>query len=88
MSSKRTLIFILRTSTYLLLLLLGIFIFMCPYIIYSRISFVLLRDMQVILRQSFFCFDQLLAEKMPELLDFDKELVHLEAASKVCWLCF
>lgn len=26
---------------------------------------------------------QLLAEKLPELLDFDKDLVHLEAASKV-----
>lgn len=34
------------------------------------------------------CLEQLLAEKMPELLDFDKDLVHLEAASKVCWLCF
>lgn len=30
---------------------------------------------------SLFC--QLLAEKMPELLDFDKDLLHLEAASKV-----
>ena len=28
---------------------------------------------------------KLLAEKMPELLDFDKNLVHLEAASKVCY---
>lgn len=28
---------------------------------------------------------KLLAEKMPELLDFDKDLVHLEAASKVCY---
>nr|GEU29213.1 hypothetical protein [Tanacetum cinerariifolium] len=27
---------------------------------------------------------KLLSEKMPELLDFDKDLVHLEAASKVC----
>jgi hypothetical protein len=29
---------------------------------------------------------QLLAEKMPELLDFDKDLIHLEAASKVLQL--
>ncbi|KAI7998987.1 Formin-like protein 14 [Camellia lanceoleosa] len=26
---------------------------------------------------------KLIAEKMPELLDFDKDLVHLEAASKI-----
>ncbi|KAI7996702.1 Formin-like protein 3 [Camellia lanceoleosa] len=28
-------------------------------------------------------FVKLIAEKMPELLDFDKDLVHLEAASKI-----
>lgn len=28
-------------------------------------------------------YHQVLAEQMPEVLDFDKDLVHLEAASKV-----
>lgn len=30
-----------------------------------------------------FCTVQLVGEKMPELLDFPSDLVHLEAASKV-----
>lgn len=29
---------------------------------------------------------QVLSEQMPELLDFDKDLVHLEAASKVLYV--
>ncbi|KAG5560319.1 hypothetical protein RHGRI_003571 [Rhododendron griersonianum] len=32
---------------------------------------------------SILCYSKILAKKLPELLDFDKDLGHLEAASKI-----